>query len=651
SPRTKINKDGVNYDSAQTTKLYSPDVTKLDDEIVSIETELGFNPKGAYDSVAAYLAALAGAVAGIVTDFLGLTDTPDSYAGSAGKVVAVKGDATGLEFITAAGGEKCTGAEIDTGTDDAKFATSKAIRDSGLLNGVIAGELAAMTAFTALVDADVFLLEASADSNKKYKTLWSNIKSVLKTYFDTVYTAKAVYDAIVAASGGDYTTLGAAISAGALSIFVKDGTYAESAITVPANARIVGESRLGTIINMQTNNLAAAGAGARFEHCTIIGSGNTHHLITLTATTYFEDVYIDWNGGSNDYNAIECDTAGVDLVMIDCALDVPNVECYGIRFGVNTSKSVRINNFKITGGGSNSMGMIFSGIGGGNAVINNLSIHGTWRSAASFSFSACVVTGMDIHTATQIVVESNARIIGAMDLSIGTTIYLTGSQTCLIGSNVFNATVGGRHCQITGNFIVGTLTLNYITCQVTGNTINNLTLSSGTGFHKIIGNYIYGTFTDSGAKAVTLKNNDGLANINEKDFVYVKNTSGGQLDRGHLVVLKAVAGGNEITTTTTGGDDKVYGVIEVNISRNEYIADNGYGYVQILGKTVYLKVDGTTDIAIGDFISTFTTAGIGKKAAAGDTAIAIALEAYTTDNSSGVIDALLISPRKVGAVV
>ncbi|MDD5065227.1 MAG: hypothetical protein PHQ35_10785 [Phycisphaerae bacterium] len=68
--------------------------------------------------------------------------------------------------------------------------------------------------------------------------------------------------------------------------------------------------------------------------------------------------------------------------------------------------------------------------------------------------------------------------------------------------------------------------------------------------------------------------------------------------------------------------------------------------VQTLGKTTLLKVDGTTDIAIGDFIGTFTTAGIGMKCSAGDMAIAIALEAYTTDDSAGVIDALLITPRK-----
>ena len=57
--------------------------------------------------------------------------------------------------------------------------------------------------------------------------------------------------------------------------------------------------------------------------------------------------------------------------------------------------------------------------------------------------------------------------------------------------------------------------------------------------------------------------------------------------------------------------------------------------------------DGTTDIAIGDPLGAFTTAKIAMKAAAGDMAFAVALEAYTTDDSSGVIDALLIVPRKI----
>ena len=123
--------------------------------------------------------------------------------------------------------------------------------------------------------------------------------------------------------------------------------------------------------------------------------------------------------------------------------------------------------------------------------------------------------------------------------------------------------------------------------------------------------------------------------------MWMKNTSGGQLVLGDLVTYKAAAAGDEFTTTTIQGDDLVYGMVL------ETINDNANGKIQTIGKTTALKVDGTTDIAIGDFIGTFTTAKIGMKALVGDMAIAIALEAYSTDDSNGVIDALLITPKKI----
>ena len=39
-----------------------------------------------------------------VRDFLGLSDTPATYSGQGGKVVAVKSDASGLEFVVGGGG-------------------------------------------------------------------------------------------------------------------------------------------------------------------------------------------------------------------------------------------------------------------------------------------------------------------------------------------------------------------------------------------------------------------------------------------------------------------------------------------------------------------------------------------------------------------
>ena len=58
SPRTKENKPGVEYNADKSTIGYVEDVTKLDDEVVAIETELGINPKGDWASVAAAIADL-----------------------------------------------------------------------------------------------------------------------------------------------------------------------------------------------------------------------------------------------------------------------------------------------------------------------------------------------------------------------------------------------------------------------------------------------------------------------------------------------------------------------------------------------------------------------------------------------------------------
>lgn len=99
--------------------------------------------------------------------------------------------------------------------------------------------------------------------------------------------------------------------------------------------------------------------------------------------------------------------------------------------------------------------------------------------------------------------------------------------------------------------------------------------------------------------------------------------------------------GDSISTTIIAGDDKVFGMAE------ETIADTAVGSVLTIGKTINLKVNGTTDIAVGDFLTTFTTVKIAAKAAAGDMAFAVALEAYTTNDSNGIIDARLITPRKL----
>lgn len=81
-------------------------------------------------------------------------------------------------------GTAATGAEIDTGTDTLKYATPKAIRDSGIISGAVSGEISALTDKPTPVDADILLGENSANSYSKIKVTWANIKSGLKSYFD-----------------------------------------------------------------------------------------------------------------------------------------------------------------------------------------------------------------------------------------------------------------------------------------------------------------------------------------------------------------------------------------------------------------------------------------------------------------------------------
>ena len=55
SPRTKENKSGVVYAADKKTVTFAEDITKLDDEVVAIETELGANPRGDQATVKARL--------------------------------------------------------------------------------------------------------------------------------------------------------------------------------------------------------------------------------------------------------------------------------------------------------------------------------------------------------------------------------------------------------------------------------------------------------------------------------------------------------------------------------------------------------------------------------------------------------------------
>jgi hypothetical protein len=89
----------------------------------------------------------------VVNNFINLGDTPISYQGSGGKILKVKANLSGIEFDD----------EV-TFLSEINDAVNKAILD----------------------DSDEFLL---SDAGTVKKTLWSNIKSTIKAYFDTLYVS------------------------------------------------------------------------------------------------------------------------------------------------------------------------------------------------------------------------------------------------------------------------------------------------------------------------------------------------------------------------------------------------------------------------------------------------------------------------------
>lgn len=220
----------------------------------------------------------------------------------------------------------------------------------------------------------------------------------------------------------------------------------------------------------------------------------------------------------------------------------------------------------------------------------------------------------------------------------GTEIIVANNLFYQIGHGSSNTYVGLRIDWYGKNLICNNIFRSHETNGVTKAFIHD----DGAGANVYSANkfQIEGTLSSAIVDITSLNNtvegNVGLPAVYETKSAWMKNTSGGALAAGDVVVWKAVAAGDEVTTTTTGGDDKVFGIATAAI------ANDAYGFIQTKGKTIQLKVDGTSDIAIGDPLATFTTAKIAKKATAGDQVFAYALESYSADNSSGVIDALLI---------
>lgn len=528
----------------------------------------------------------------------------------------------------------------------------------------------------------------------------------------TVNAAKTTFKYVVAASGGDYTTLGAALAAmsNGDSVYVKNGTYTESAITnTLTDITIVGESSkaiismgsnacsiTGANLNMFNINITAANTGAnsiggadsQIANCEFITTGlsgtwafsgarmrmadcyflsaftgtGTHYTFS-GATQKISGCYFKYNPTCTTADTGTLHSTGADQIWSNCTFvrnttgsyafmdwTDSNLVIQGCRFNGNAAQDRLIENFSGTGNVLANCVLSAGVIGYQNRGTDSVTVgckfvsqqHGIYDQQAT----AHVCIGNYVKSATGYGIRAWSS-NGGKNTYSGNRVELTNGATTGIAIDA------GTNNAITGNIILGTsstgtgisLSTNYN--EATGNHCSTLSTGIVVGSAKyctVTGNNVaqnttpISLSTTANTEGSTIWNNTGASPAVQKRCVYMKNTSGGTINAGNLVVRKAVAAGNEVTTSTTAGDNTIFGVAEAAIS------NNASGYICVEGKVDNLKADGTTDIAIGDYLGQFTTAGIAQKAASTHTAIAYALEAYTPNDSSGVLDALIIPP-------
>lgn len=404
-------------------------------------------------------------------------------------------------------------------------------------------------------------------------------------------------------------------------------------ITLPSFVTLQGEGRDSTRIDFVDQNFQIIVQGVadssdstkirnvRIRDLTVERSSNTTAAVVISYAKHFilDNVRFSDNAGSG----IKI-TASQQYTLINCLAD------NNVKHG-----------FFLDGGASyNHVSFSLVGCVATNNTIDGFTVDGSASQLTLLGgFISCVSSnngqdGFEISTGLEariILSACNANANGQRGFYNDSAVV--SYVGCVSRSNT-NAgiAIDGVNCAVNG-------------CTSYGNGIQDYLFTEKVAF---VGNTLEigdttqpSTLVDHLNIAVQAIGNLGGNTITEKRVMYMKNGSGGTIAQGAVVTFKADATGEVVTTTTTQGDDKVFGMAVLAID------DGEYGAILVEGYTTVLKVNGTTDIAIGDLLGTFTTAGIAMKAAAGDMAFAYALEAYATDDSNGVINAVLITPRKL----
>ncbi len=477
------------------------------------------------------------------------------------------------------------------------------------------------------------------------------LHAATKDYVDSLPVGLSTYDAVVAAAGGDYTSVATACAgeAAGARIFIKRGTYTETGdVTMLDGQMLIGENPEDTIIDFDGAAFKITSAGAltnlTVRDLSVVGSIADYAVELVGDYARVDNCRLDGGGGGAAFDGVRL-TGDYTVLNDTDFIGFTRANAYCARISGRYSV-VKGNTFRTSRGG----------LYGGQYCSINSNIFDSIQSLDATLLAYSVFTGNTIVTGIGISIHGASVVITGNFITGAAGITWTGGHRyVVITGNTFypngkiNCTeVGAIQCVVSGNNFEGGVGIHtasdnwningnslwqgaYISlaatashCLVTG---NNLSLST----NKVV---------DAG-DVNAISGNYGMSQGMDKVYQDMKNTSGGPLVAGDVVVWKAVAAGDEFTTTVNLGDDNIYGMLA------EDCANNAYAHVQVLGQTSVLKVNGTVNIGIGDMLSSNNSAGIARKAVGGHMVFAKALEAYAGADDLGVIDAILIIPRKL----
>ena len=300
-------------------------------------------------------------------------------------------------------------------------------------------------------------------------------------------------DIVVAPSGGDYTTLGAALAVAAVGdvIFVENGTYTESSARTVANRVIIyGQDAESTIIDLQNQKFEFNGAGTEIRNLRWNVGGNANDQLNLDCDDFVLEGNRFYQAASTGIG-VKCEnTRGKILKNTFKA----TAETYAELLQVTASKTVISDNvFYSSGGGASGKGIV--DISGANCTFSSNNVHLNANTSGSYALKADgpnatfvgnTITGGDIGIyigSLWITVSGNTITDCNTAIQVNSTdAVVTGNNAYIDGSTPVGVNVNGAGANVSGNLLQqdGAATGTGITVQatmdntcITGNTLKN----------------------------------------------------------------------------------------------------------------------------------------------------------------------------------